>query len=50
VVFGFVDVMTGTGEPRTRSGTTEKEERGTVTRDHEDTRHSIEGGLTVTLS
>jgi len=42
VILDFGKVMTGTNESRSRTRTTEKREHGTVTRDHEDTRNSIE--------
>ena len=42
VILDFGNVMTGTSESRDRTRTTEKHEHGTVTRDNETTRQSVE--------
>jgi len=42
VILDFGKVMTGTSESRDRTRTTEQRERGTVTRDSETTRQSVE--------
>jgi len=42
VILDFGKVMTGTSESRDRTRTTENRERGTVTRDSETTRQSVE--------
>jgi hypothetical protein len=42
VILDFGKVMTGTSESRDRTRTTEEREHGTVTRDNETTRQSVE--------
>lgn len=42
VILDFGKVMTGTSESRDRTRTTEKHEHGTVTRDNETTRQSVD--------
>jgi hypothetical protein len=42
VILDFGNVQTGINESKTRTRTTEKAKHGTVTRDHEDTRNTID--------